>query len=44
MKRINLEKILWSLEDMQYKITVPAQIAKRAKNSLDRMVAILPVK
>jgi quinolinate synthase len=44
MKRINLEKIVWSLEDMQYKITVPPDIAARAKTSLDRMISILPSK
>jgi quinolinate synthase len=44
MKRINLEKVLWSLEDMQYKIVVPEEIAKRAKNALERMVAVLPAK
>ena len=44
MKRITLEKVLWSLEDMHYKITVPADIAARAKKSLDKMVAILPAK
>ena len=42
MKRINLEKIAWSLEDMQYKITVPEDIAARARKSLDRMISILP--
>lgn len=42
MKRINLEKVLWSLEDMHYKITVPEEIRTKAKNSLDRMIAILP--
>jgi quinolinate synthase len=44
MKRITLEKVLWSLEDMHYKITVPEEIRTKAKNSLDRMVAILPAK
>jgi len=44
MKRITVEKVLWSLEDMNYKITVPEQIRIRAKNALDRMVAILPAK
>jgi quinolinate synthase len=43
MKRITLEKVLWSLEDMHYRITVPEQIRKRAKTALDRMVAVLPV-
>jgi quinolinate synthase len=42
MKRITLDKVLWSLEDMHYKITVPADIAARAKNALEKMVAILP--
>jgi quinolinate synthase len=42
MKRITLEKVLWSLEDMHYKITVPEEIMTKAKNALDRMVAILP--
>lgn len=44
MKRITLDKVLWSLEDMQYKITVPADIREKAKLSLDRMVAVLPAK
>jgi quinolinate synthase len=44
MKRITLEKVLWSLEDMHYRITVPEEIRTRAKNALDKMVAILPVK
>jgi quinolinate synthase len=42
MKRITLEKVLWSLEDMKYKITVSDEIRTRAKQSLDRMVAVLP--
>jgi len=41
MKRINLEKILWSLEDMLHKITVPPEIATRAKRSIDRMLEIV---
>jgi quinolinate synthase len=44
MKRITLDKVLWSLEDMQYKITVPERIANRAKNAMERMVAVLPGK
>jgi quinolinate synthase len=44
MKRITLDKVLWSLEDMHYKITVPADIAARAKKALDKMVAIIPAK
>jgi len=44
MKRITLEKVVWSLEDMRYKVSVPEQIALRAKTALDRMVEILPGK
>ncbi len=44
MKRITLEKILWALEDMQYKITVPEAIRLKAKKALHRMVEILPAK
>jgi quinolinate synthase len=44
MKRITLDKVLWSLEDMHYKIIVPEDIAARAKNALEKMVAILPAK
>jgi quinolinate synthase len=42
MKRITLEKVLWSLEDLQHRVTVPEQIRIRAKKSLERMVEILP--
>lgn len=42
MKKITLEKVLWSLEDMKYKITVDKKIAARAKASLDRMIEVLP--
>jgi len=44
MKKITLEKIVWSLEDMQYKITVPQEVTIKAKKALDRMVDTLPVK
>ena len=42
MKKISLEKILWSLEDMQYKVEVPDEIRIKAKKVLDRMVEVLP--
>ncbi len=42
MKLITLEKVLWSLEDMRYKITVPEEIRVKAKKALDKMVEILP--
>lgn len=44
MKRITLEKILWSLQDLQYKVTVPQDIRIKAKKAIDMMVEILPVK
>jgi quinolinate synthase len=44
MKKITLEKIIWALEDMQYKISVPEEIRDKAKQALDRMVEILPAK
>ncbi|MEJ2646932.1 MAG: quinolinate synthase NadA [Sedimentisphaerales bacterium] len=50
MKKITLEKVLWTLEDLEntsagnskYRVTVPDEIRTKAKKSLDRMVEILP--
>ena len=42
MKKIPLDKIIASLEDMQYVVAVPDDIASRAKKSLDRMIEVLP--
>ena len=44
MKKITLEKIVWSLEDMQHKISVSKPIREKARKALDRMVEILPVR
>ncbi|MHC4112888.1 MAG: quinolinate synthase NadA [Planctomycetota bacterium] len=44
MKRITLEKVLWSLQDLQYEVSVPQDIRIKAKKALDMMVEILPVK
>jgi quinolinate synthase len=41
MKLNSLEKILWSLEDMVYRVEVPPDIAQRAKKSIDRMLEIV---
>jgi len=40
MKRINLEKILWSLKDMETQIVVPDDIAIKAKVSIERMLTL----
>jgi quinolinate synthase len=40
MKKITLEKVLWSLRDMQTVIQVPEPIALRARRSIDAMLAI----
>jgi quinolinate synthase len=40
MKVNDLEKVLWSLEEMQYPITVSPQIASNAKAAIDAMLKI----
>jgi quinolinate synthase len=40
MKRITLDGILHSLQTMTHEVTVPADIAARAKTPIDRMLAI----
>ena len=44
MKKITIDKVIGSLQEMKYKITVPEAIRTKAKKSLDRMVEVLPVK
>jgi quinolinate synthase len=44
MKKITLDKVIASLEDMQYEITVPEDIRVKARKSLDRMIEVLPTK
>ena len=39
MKKITLEKVLWSLEDMKHRVTVPTETAEKARRAIDRMVA-----
>ena len=40
MKVNTLEKLLWSLEDMQHVVTVPEEIRVKARRSIDRMLAL----
>jgi quinolinate synthase len=40
MKKITLEKLYWALENMEPVVSVPPDIAARAKAAVDRMVAI----
>jgi len=42
MKKITLEKVLWALQDMQYRVTVPEPVSSKARKSLDRMIEVLP--
>ncbi len=44
MKLITLEKVLWSLQDMRFKVTVPQDIRIKAEKAIDMMVEILPEK
>jgi quinolinate synthase len=40
MKRITLEKVAWALEDMQYQVTVPAEVADKARRAIERMLEV----
>ncbi len=42
MKKVTVDKIIASLEDMRPQITVPEEIRLKAKKAVDRMVEILP--
>jgi quinolinate synthase len=41
MKRINLEKVLWSLEDMKYEVKVPEETRAKALRAVDRMLEVI---
>jgi quinolinate synthase len=40
MKKITVEKVLWSLQSLTHRITVPPEIAARARQAIDRMVRL----
>ena len=40
MKLTSLEKVLWSLEDLKTEIRVPEEIAKRARQAIEKMLAV----
>ncbi len=40
MKLINLEKVLWALEEMAPRVTVPEEIRLRAIRAIDRMLQV----
>lgn len=40
MKLTTVEKIIWSLEDMETRITVEADVAVRARAAIERMLAV----
>ncbi|MBM3252783.1 MAG: quinolinate synthase NadA [Candidatus Omnitrophica bacterium] len=40
MKRIDLKKVLWSLEELKEEVRVPDDIRKKAKKAIDKMLEI----
>jgi quinolinate synthase len=40
MKKITLEKVLWSLEDMTHEITLPGDVIDRARHAIEGMIAV----
>ena len=40
MKKIDLEKVLWALQDMQHRVTVPEEIANKARHSITAMLEL----
>jgi quinolinate synthase len=41
MKRITLEKVAWSLEDMQHRVEVPGDVAAKARRAIERMLEVV---
>lgn len=42
MKKITIEKVLWSLEAMKFVVTVPDEVAIKARGALERMISVVP--
>jgi quinolinate synthase len=40
MKKINLKKVLRSLEEMIYRVEVPPEISRKARGAIEKMVEI----
>ncbi len=40
MKLINLEKLLWSLEEEQFEIKLPQDVINKARTAIDNMLAL----
>lgn len=40
MKKITLEKLLWGLEDMKYPVELDSDTIEKARNAIERMIAI----
>lgn len=40
MKRVNLEKVLWALDEMRPEVKVPEEIRQRARVAVDRMLEV----
>ncbi len=40
MKKITLEKVLWSLEDMKYAIELDPETIEKARGAIERMIAL----
>jgi len=40
MKKINLKKVLRSLEEMKYRVEVPLEISRKARGAIEKMVKI----
>ncbi len=40
MKLVTIEKMVWALEDMEYRVEVPSDIATKARGAIERMLAI----